>query len=38
MPLLVEIGILLDLTVAVFVIGIIMDRIQRAFDRSTPAN
>ncbi len=32
MPLLVEAGILLDLTVGVFVIGIIMDRIQRAFD------
>jgi hydrogenase-4 component E len=32
MPLLVEAGILLDLTVAVFVIGIIVDRIQRAFD------
>ena len=31
-PLLVESGILLDLTVAVFVIGIIVDRIQRAFD------
>jgi hydrogenase-4 component E len=31
-PLLVEGGILLDLTVAVFVTGIIMDRIQRAFD------
>lgn len=31
-PLLVEGGILLDLTVAVFVIGIIMDRIQRTFD------
>ncbi len=31
-PLMVEGGILLDLTVAVFVIGIIMDRIQRAFD------
>jgi hydrogenase-4 component E len=31
-PLLVESGILLDLTVGVFVIGIIMDRIQRAFD------
>lgn len=31
-PLLVEAGILLDLTVAVFVIGIIVDRIQRAFD------
>lgn len=30
--LLVEAGILLDLTVAVFVIGIIVDRIQRAFD------
>ena len=29
---LVEAGILLDLTVAVFVIGIIVDRIQRAFD------
>jgi hydrogenase-4 component E len=32
MPLLVEAGILLDLTVAVFVIGIIVDRIHRAFD------
>jgi hydrogenase-4 component E len=32
MPLLVESGILLDLTVGVFVIGIIVDRIQRAFD------
>jgi hydrogenase-4 component E len=32
MPLFVEAGILLDLTVAVFVIGIIVDRIQRAFD------
>jgi hydrogenase-4 component E len=31
-PLLVEAGILLDLTVGVFVIGIIADRIQRAFD------
>jgi hydrogenase-4 component E len=31
-PLLVEAGILLDLTVAVFVIGIIVDRIQRSFD------
>ena len=31
-PLLVEGGILLDLTVAVFVIGIIVDRIQREFD------
>ena len=31
-PLIVEGGILLDLTVGVFVIGIIMDRIQRAFD------
>lgn len=31
-PLIVEGGILLDLTVAVFVIGIIMDRIQAAFD------
>lgn len=31
-PVLVEAGILLDLTVAVFVIGIIMDRIQREFD------
>jgi hydrogenase-4 component E len=31
-PLIVEAGILLDLTVAVFVIGIIMDRIQREFD------
>ncbi len=32
MPLVVETGILLDLTVGVFVIGIIADRIQRAFD------
>ena len=31
-PLMVEGGILLDLTVAVFVTGIIMDRIHRAFD------
>jgi len=31
-PLLVESGILLDITVGVFVIGIIVDRIQRAFD------
>jgi hydrogenase-4 component E len=31
-PLLVEAGILLDLTVAVFVFGIILDRIQREFD------
>jgi hydrogenase-4 component E len=31
-PLLVEAGVLLDLTVGVFVIGIIVDRIQRAFD------
>jgi hydrogenase-4 component E len=31
-PLVVEGGILLDLTVAVFVIGIIVDRIQREFD------
>jgi hydrogenase-4 component E len=31
-PVMVEAGILLDLTVAVFVIGIIVDRIQRAFD------
>jgi hydrogenase-4 component E len=31
-PFLVEAGILLDLTVAVFVIGIIVDRIQREFD------
>jgi hydrogenase-4 component E len=30
--LIVEAGILLDLTVAVFVIGIIVDRIQREFD------
>jgi len=30
--LLVEAGILLDLTVGIFVIGIIVDRIQRAFD------
>jgi hydrogenase-4 component E len=31
-PLLVESGILLDLTVGIFVIGIIVDRIHRAFD------
>jgi hydrogenase-4 component E len=31
-PLLVEAGILLDLTVAVFVVGIMVDRIQREFD------
>ncbi len=31
-PMMVEAGILLDLTVAVFVIGIIVDRIQREFD------
>jgi hydrogenase-4 component E len=31
-PLLVEGGVLLDLTVGVFIIGIIVDRIQRAFD------
>jgi len=31
-PVIVEAGILLDLTVAVFVIGIIVDRIQREFD------
>lgn len=31
-PLLVEAGILLDITVGVFVIGIIVDRIARAFD------
>jgi hydrogenase-4 component E len=31
-PMLVESGILLDITVGVFVIGIIVDRIQRAFD------
>jgi hydrogenase-4 component E len=31
-PLLVEAGFLLDITVGIFVIGIIVDRIQRAFD------
>jgi hydrogenase-4 component E len=31
-PMLVEFGILLDVTVGIFVIGIIVDRIQRAFD------
>jgi len=31
-PIFVEFGILLDVTVGVFVIGIIVDRIQRAFD------
>lgn len=31
-PLLVEAGVLLDLTVGIFVLGIIIDRIQRAFD------
>jgi hydrogenase-4 component E len=32
MPLMVEGGVLLDLTVGVFIIGIIVDRIQRTFD------
>lgn len=32
MPLMVEAGVLLDVTVSVFIIGIIVDRIQRAFD------
>ena len=32
MPLLVEAGVLLDVTVGVFIIGIIVDRIQRTFD------
>lgn len=32
MPLMVEAGILLDLTVGVFIFGIIVDRIQREFD------
>ena len=32
LPLLVEAGVLLDLTVGIFVLGIIIDRIQRAFD------
>jgi hydrogenase-4 component E len=32
MPLLVEAGILLDVTVGVFILGIVVDRIQRAFD------
>ena len=31
-PLLVEAGVLLDLTVGIFVLGIIIDRIQRTFD------
>lgn len=31
-PVLVEFGILLDITVGIFVFGIIVDRIQRAFD------
>src|SRR5258707_13174783 len=31
-PLLVEAGILLDLTVGVFIFGIIVDKIQREFD------
>jgi hydrogenase-4 component E len=31
-PVMVEAGILLDLTVAVFIVGIIVDRIQREFD------
>jgi hydrogenase-4 component E len=31
-PILVEAGVLLDVTVGVFVIGIIVDRIQRTFD------
>lgn len=32
MPLLVEAGVLLDLTAGVFIIGIVVDRIQRTFD------
>ncbi|MEI7955979.1 MAG: hydrogenase [Verrucomicrobiota bacterium] len=32
MPLMVEAGVLVDLTVGVFILGIIVDRIQRAFD------
>lgn len=32
MPVLVEAGVLLDLTAGVFIIGIVVDRIQRAFD------
>lgn len=32
MPLMVEAGVLLDVTVGVFIIGIIVDRIQRTFD------
>jgi len=32
MPLTVEAGVLLDLTAGVFIIGIVVDRIQRAFD------
>ena len=32
MPLTVEAGVLLDLTAGVFIIGIVIDRIQRAFD------
>jgi hydrogenase-4 component E len=32
MPHLLELGILMDVTVGVFIIGIIVDRIQRAFD------
>ena len=32
MPLMVEAGVLLDLTVGVFILGIIVDRIQRTFD------
>jgi hydrogenase-4 component E len=35
-PLLVESGILLDLTVGVFILGIMVDRIHRAFDSHKP--
>ena len=32
MPLLVEAGVLLDIMVSVFIISIVVDRIQRVFD------
>jgi hydrogenase-4 component E len=38
MPLVVEMGVLLDLFVAIFVICIIVNRINQAFSRSTRAD
>ena len=36
MPVLVEIGVLLDVVVGIFVMGIVMDHINHEFSRSTP--